>query len=90
MTDWQLSPAGLLVPPTAADGAYLAHKDGTRFTEFLRMVDGTNTTVTISGDTVQIDAAAPLIVPLTTSINGVPELVWDSNNQLVFTEVPAV
>jgi hypothetical protein len=28
-------------------------------------------------------------LPLTTSINGVPELVWDADNKLVFTEVPA-
>lgn len=29
-----------------------------------------------------------MLVPLTTSINGVPELVWDADNQLVMTEVP--
>lgn len=31
--------------------------------------------------------AATHLIPLTTSINGVPELVWDADNQLVMTEV---
>lgn len=29
------------------------------------------------------------LVPLTTTIGGVPELVWDDNDNLVMTEVPA-
>lgn len=32
--------------------------------------------------------AAAVLVPLTTSVGGVPELVWDDDDQLVMTEVP--
>jgi hypothetical protein len=28
------------------------------------------------------------LVPLTTTVSGVPELVWDDNDNLVMTEVP--
>jgi hypothetical protein len=59
VTDWQLAPGGLYVPPDAADGPYLARKDGVRFVEFLRLIDGDNTTVTedLVAGTVQVDAA---------------------------------
>jgi hypothetical protein len=90
MTDWQTSPGGLYVPQGAADGAYLAHKDGVRFTEFLRLADGSSTTVNIDSATgeVSIDASLVQLVPLTTVVGGVPELVWDADNQLVLTEAP--
>lgn len=29
-----------------------------------------------------------LVLPLTTATNGVPELVWDGDDELVLTEVP--
>lgn len=32
-------------------------------------------------------AALPKAVPLTTTVGGVPELVWDANNELVLVEV---
>lgn len=56
MTGYQLSPGGLYVPPSATDGPYVAHKVGTRFTEFLRLINGTKTTVTTATGTVQVDA----------------------------------
>ncbi len=35
------------------------------------------------------DAPAPTtLVPLTTTVGGVPDLVWDDNDQLVLVEVP--
>lgn len=34
-------------------------------------------------------AAGRLLAPLTTMVGGVPELVWDDNDNLVMTEVPA-
>lgn len=30
---------------------------------------------------------SPTYVPLTTTVNGVPDLVWDNNDELVLTEV---
>lgn len=58
MTSWQLRPGGLYVPPDAADGPYLVQKDGNRFSQWLRLVDGTNTTVVTDPDagTVQVDS----------------------------------
>lgn len=44
------------------------------------------------GDTVEWGdegTAGTEIVLLTTDIDGVPELIWDGNNELVYTEVPA-
>lgn len=58
MTDYQLSPGGLLVPVAAPDGFYLSRKDGVRFVEFSQLIDGTGTTVVDNGDgTLQIDAS---------------------------------
>lgn len=114
MTDFQISPGGLYVPVGAADGAYLAHKDGVRFAEFLRLTDGENTTVNLGDGTVQIDAApsgvtsivagtgitvdattdptAPVVsalVPMTTiNESGIPEIVFDSDGDIVYTEGP--
>ena len=70
MTNWQLSPAGLYVSPTATDGAYVPRKSGTRFKEqMLRVVDGSNTTVTIddTAGTVKIDAATSGMTDPTTT-----------------------
>lgn len=30
----------------------------------------------------------PLLVPLTTSVNGEPQLTWDDDGQLLMTEIP--
>lgn len=46
---------------------------------------------TVGGESAWAPAAyEPLtvLVPLTTSVGGVPELVWDADNQLVMTEAP--
>lgn len=59
MTDWQMSPAGLYVPPAAADGAYLPRKAGARFADFLRLVNGTGTTVNIDPTTGEVAIDAP-------------------------------
>lgn len=58
MTSWQLRPGGLYIPPGAADGPYLVQKDGNRFSQWLRLVDGDNTTVVTDPDagTVQVDS----------------------------------
>jgi hypothetical protein len=49
----------------------------------------------VEGDNVTIDDTDPehpvisvaLLVPWTTTVNGVPDLVWDSNDELVLIEV---
>lgn len=58
MTDWQMTAAGLYVPPTAPDGAYLPRKDGARFADFLRLVDGAGTSVSIDPDTGEVSVDA--------------------------------
>jgi hypothetical protein len=53
----------------------------------------------VEGDGVSVDTTDPKrpvvsavipaqLVPLTTVVDGVPDLVWDADNQLVFTEAP--
>lgn len=52
------------------------------------VVGGTNVDVDNTDPAHPIISTVPL-VPLTTSINGVPDLVWDTDDQLVLTESPA-
>lgn len=33
-------------------------------------------------------SALPALVPLTTTVDGAPQLVWDADDQLVLTEAP--
>lgn len=35
-----------------------------------------------------LGTAQPLVVPLTTIVDDVPQLVWDADGRLVMTEVP--
>lgn len=54
------------------------------------LVAGSGVTIVVddAANTVTINAPArPAVVPLTTVVGGVPELVWDSANNLVMTEV---
>lgn len=41
MVDWQIAAGGLFVPLAAADGVYLARKDGVRFTDWLPLAGAT-------------------------------------------------
>lgn len=59
--------------------------------------DGSNVTdgdyvVRVAGGVVTglVDSTdvATRLLPLTTAINSVPEIVWDANNEIVLTEVP--
>lgn len=46
---------------------------------------------TVAGKTAWAPAAGPaetMWVPLTTTVGGAPELVWDGNDELVLMEVP--
>ena len=56
------------------------------------VADGTYAVTVVSGTIVSLDPVTPTassaLVPLTTEINGVPDLVWDDDNQLVMTEAP--
>jgi hypothetical protein len=48
----------------------------------------------VAGARVAVDDTAPAnvivsaLAPLTTVVGGVPDLVWDADNNLVFTEAP--
>ena len=58
------------------------------------LVAGTNITITVNdaGDTITIAVtgvpSGTRLIPLTTVIGGVPDFVWDADNELVLTEVP--
>lgn len=65
-----------------------------------RQIEGPLVESIVEGDNVTVnntDPRNPIIsatatatthlVPLTTVVGGVPQLVWDADNQLVFTEV---
>ncbi|WP_332645104.1 hypothetical protein [Aeromicrobium sp.] len=55
--------------------------------KIIDLADGTNPQD--AATVAQLDAATSTVtVPLTTVVGGVPELVWDADNQLVLTEVP--
>lgn len=90
MTGWQESPGSLYIDPAATDGVYLVYKSGVRFTRFLRLVDGSNTTVTIdtSAGTASVSSAAPATpVPVVSVVNGVPGLVFDNDGSVVYRKV---
>lgn len=64
----------------------------TRDTIAAALVEGPGITIDVddAANTITISAAVTShLVPLTTVINGEPALVWDSENNLVMTEVPA-
>lgn len=65
------------------------------------LVPGTNVTISVddAGDTITVGASGggggggitdtvSELVPLTTSVNGVPQLVWEADDSLSLTEVP--
>lgn len=78
------------VPPGGTTGQVLEKASGTDYdttwaTLVLSLTAGTNIWIDTS-----TDPAHPIVgalVPLTTVIGGVPDLVWDADDQLVFTEV---
>jgi hypothetical protein len=64
----------------------------TRDTIAAALVEGPGITIDVddAADTITISAAVTThLVPLTTVVNGEPALVWDNDNNLVMTEVPA-
>lgn len=51
--------------------------------------DGDYVVEVVDGVATLAEGAADVVaVPLTTEINGVPDFVWDNNNNLIFTEAP--
>jgi hypothetical protein len=88
MVDWQTSPGGLYIDPAAPDGAYLVHKAGIRFTEFLRLVDGDGTIVVIDTGAGEVSLTADTSsVPVVSVVAGIPGLVFDQDGFIVNREV---
>lgn len=55
------------------------------------VADGDYAVSVLSGEVVGLvhtTDASRRVLPLTTAINGAPELVWDDNDEIVLTEVP--
>ena len=92
MADHRLNPRG--IKPSTTDGDSLQTIGGVAAwgpaaaSGVESVSAGTGITVDNTDPANPIVAAIPVIqlVPLTTVIGGVPDLVWDADNQLVFTE----
>ena len=80
------------VPAGTPDG-YVPQVDGGRLV--LDVVPASGVQTIVEGANVTVDdtdsenpvVAALVLEPLTTDINGVPDLVWDDDNQLIMTGV---
>lgn len=93
MTGFQLRPGGLNIDPDAPDGFYLIQKTGNRFSAFVRLVDSDTATIVQDPDTgdvsINTSGLPPGVEYILTVTDGVPSYVFDTDGQLVTTEVPA-
>lgn len=78
----------------ASDGDALLYDSATDEYRPTPVAVGTVVRSIVAGENIDVDDTDPdnpivsavLLMPLTTEIGGVPDLVWDSDNQLVLTE----
>lgn len=88
----RFAPDGLDPLSATVDGYYTIQKSGARFREWYRLTPGPGVVLTPNGTTHELQVSAVItsrLLPLTTVIGGVPDFVWDADNKLVYTEVPA-
>ncbi|MBO9523909.1 MAG: hypothetical protein J7518_20435 [Nocardioidaceae bacterium] len=89
----RIAPDGLdPLSSASADGYYTIQKSGVRFREWYRLTAGAGVALTPNPATHELQVSAAIttrLLPLTTVIGGVPDLVWDADNKLVYSEVPA-